>query len=95
MEVIAGSGETGTPWTPRTNASADQVDSMTRQGSAAVSPRGDSPTDQANLVRDLIREELRRGLGRCSRRSEREAPWPHSRRRVLVLVGHTMGKRSW
>ena len=35
-------------------------------------PRGDSPTDQAILIRDLIREELRRGLSRRSHRSERE-----------------------
>ena len=45
---------------------------MIRQGSAAEPPWGDSLPDQANLIRDLIPEELRRGMGRCSRCSERE-----------------------
>ena len=45
---------------------------MSRQGSAAVLPRGDSLPDQANLIRDLMRKELRRGLGCRSRHSERK-----------------------
>ena len=53
-EVITGSGET--PSTTCFNASADKGEAMTRQGSAAVPPRGDSLTDQANLIRDFIRE---------------------------------------
>ena len=37
---------------------------MTRQGSAAVSLRGDSPVDQSSLINsNFIREELRRGVG--------------------------------
>ena len=35
-------------------------------------PQGDSPADQSSLIRNLIREKLRRGLGCRSRRSERE-----------------------
>ena len=61
-ETVTGSGE----------ASVDQGEAMNRQGRAAVPPRGDSPLDQANLIRDLIREELRRVLGRRGRRSQRE-----------------------
>ena len=71
---------------------------MSRQGSAAVLPRGDLRPDQANLIRELIREELRRGLGRRSRRSEREgsvravAVCGFSRKGRPYLTG---GKRSW
>ena len=70
MEVVAGSGQT--PHTTSFHASASQGEAMTRQGSAAVPPREDSPAVQANLIRDLIREELRRGLGCRSHRSQRE-----------------------
>ena len=44
---------------------------MTRQGNTVVPTRGDSS-------RDLIHKELRRGLGRRSRRSEREGSVPSS-----------------
>ena len=69
-------------------ASTDQGEVMSRQGSAAVLSWGDSPPDQANLIRDLIREELRRGLGRHSRASptcwEVALAPPHA---VLTLLG--------
>ena len=61
--------------TPRATcfqASTDQGEAMSRQVSAPVPPRGDSPPDKANLIRELMREELRRGLGRRSHCSERE-----------------------
>ena len=51
---------------------ADRPEVLNRQGSAAVSPQGYSPPGQANLIRDFIREELRRGLGRRDHHSERE-----------------------
>ena len=70
MEVVAGSGQT--PRITCVHASADQGEAMTRQCRAVVTSRGDSSTDQANLIRDWIREEMRRGLGRLSRPSERE-----------------------
>ena len=70
METVTGSGET--PCATCIQASADQGEVLNRQGSAAVPPRGDLPPVQANLIRDLICEVLRRGLGRRSRRSERK-----------------------
>ena len=63
---------TGTPQITSLPASTDQDEAMTRQGSAAVLPHGDSPAVQASLIRNLIREEVRRGMGHRSRRSERE-----------------------
>ena len=68
-EVVTG---TGTPQLTSPPASTSQAEAMSRQGSAVIPPRGDSPSDQTNLIRDLIREELRRGLGHRSRRSQRE-----------------------
>ena len=59
---------------------------MNRQGSVGVPPREDSLPVQAYLIRDMIREELRRGLGRCSRCSEGRAACPPLRR-ILVQLG--------
>ena len=65
-ETVTGSGET--PRATCIQANADQGEVLSRQGSAVMPPRGDSPPYQAILIRDLIREELRRGLGRYSER---------------------------
>ena len=84
-EVITGLGET--PRTTCFHASADQGEAMTRQGSAAVPPHGDSLTDQANLMRDLIHEELLRGLGRLFIVLRGRAPCPPALlRRVLIRL---------
>ena len=55
-----GSGET--PGSTCIQANTDQGEVLNRQDSVA----------RANLIRDLLRKELCRGLGRRSRRSERE-----------------------
>ena len=62
-KVVTG---TGTPQITSLPARTDQDEAMSRQGSAAVPHCGDSPADQSSLIRNLIREELRRGLGRPS-----------------------------
>lgn len=56
---------------PKTRANTDHDKVSVRQVSLAAL-RGDSQVDQTSLIRDTIHEELGRGLGRRSRRSERE-----------------------
>ena len=69
-EVVSGAG-TAAP-TTCFNASASQGEAMSRQVSTPVPPRGDSQADQATLIRDLIRDELRKGLGHRSHHSQRQ-----------------------
>ena len=60
--VVADSGHT--PQITSLHARTDLDEAMTRQGSAAMPPSGDSPADQSSLIRNFfIREELRSGLG--------------------------------
>ena len=67
-ELITGSGEIAQSTT--TQAHTDHKEVSVRQVSLA-GLRGDSQPDQSSLIRELIREELRRGLGRRSRLLER------------------------
>ena len=67
-EVVTGTGAQQITSLP---ARTDQGEAMSRQGSVAVLHRGDLPADQSSLIRNIIREKLRRGLGRRIRRSER------------------------
>ena len=69
MEGVTGNGS---PQSTSPHANTDPDQAMVRQGSASAPPRGDWPADQADLIRTIIREELRRGAGRRSRRSGEE-----------------------
>ena len=62
------------PQTTRIQASTEHAEVLSRQASPVGPPLGDSHPVQSSMIRELIREELRRGLGRRSRRSEREGP---------------------
>ena len=68
-EAVTG---TSTPQLTSLQASTSQVEAMSRQGNAVVPPYIDSPSDQTSMIREIIRKELRRGMGHRRRRLERE-----------------------
>ena len=68
-ELVIGSDEIAQSTSTQTHTDHKEV--LVRQASSAAS-RGDSQPDQSSLIREFLREELRRGLGCCGCRSERE-----------------------
>ena len=93
-ETVTGSGEILRATS--IHANADQGEVSNRQGSLAAPPWGDSPPDQADLIRELIHEELRRGLGRHSHRLEREgsSSTPSSQEGSRSSQSHSFRHRS-